>query len=110
MADKSRYVYGKDAGTGKVLCWDDADDINSFEQLKVLLNKSVNSGSLFNQGVVSTYSLVYTTAGAYFGGVLAPNGDIHFVPGNAVVGQKISTFPGKPFPNSVCLSPFFNKL
>jgi hypothetical protein len=33
-------------------------------------------------GVVSTYSLVYTdaTGNAYSGGVLAPNGDIHFIP------------------------------
>jgi hypothetical protein len=38
---------------------------------------------------VSTYSLVYTSA-TYTGGVLAPNGDIHFIPENAVVGQKIS--------------------
>jgi hypothetical protein len=34
--------------------------------------------------------LVYTTAGAYAGGVLAPNGDIHFVPFSTRVGQKIS--------------------
>ena len=39
---------------------------------------------------VSTYSLVYTASGAY-GGVLAPNGDIHFVPYSATVGQKISS-------------------
>jgi len=42
------------------------------------------------KGVVSTYSLVYTGEGLYRGGVLAPNGDIHFVPYNATVGQKIS--------------------
>ena len=41
--------------------------------------------------VVSTYNLVYTTADAYVGGVLAPNGDIHFVPYYASVGQKISS-------------------
>ena len=40
--------------------------------------------------VVSTYSLVYTRADAYAGGVLAPNGDIHFVPYSANRGQKIS--------------------
>jgi len=28
---------------------------------------------------------------AYIGGVLAPNGDIHFVPYSATVGQKISS-------------------
>ena len=42
-------------------------------------------------GVVSTYSLAYTTSfGNCTGGVLAPNGDIYFVPLNAPVGQKIS--------------------
>ena len=40
---------------------------------------------------VSTYSLVYTVEAAYQGGVLAPNGDIHFVPFCATVGQKISS-------------------
>jgi hypothetical protein len=39
---------------------------------------------------VSTYSLVYTAGSAYWGGVLAPNGDIHFVPSGANRGQKIS--------------------
>ncbi len=39
---------------------------------------------------MSTYSLVYTTTNAYAGGVLAPNGDIHFIPQNANRGQKIS--------------------
>ena len=59
-------------------------------------------------GVVSTYSLVYTSSsGAYFGGVLAPNGDIHFVPYVANRGQSIST--NATFPIGVCLSPFFNK-
>jgi hypothetical protein len=29
-------------------------------------------------------------SGTYYGGVLAPNGDIHFVPRNAEVGQKIA--------------------
>jgi hypothetical protein len=33
---------------------------------------------------------VYTTSNAYAGGVLAPNGDIHFVPTSANRGQKIS--------------------
>jgi hypothetical protein len=41
-------------------------------------------------GVVSTYSLAYTVANAYAGGVLAPNGDIHFIPYSAAVGQKVS--------------------
>ncbi len=40
---------------------------------------------------MSTYSLVYTAANAYQGGVLTPNGDIHFVPQTAAVGQKISS-------------------
>ncbi len=44
----------------------------------------------FNSPAVSTYSLVYTTTFAYYGGVLAPNGDVHFVPFDANRGQKIS--------------------
>lgn len=40
-------------------------------------------------GVVSTYDLI-NTAGTYYGGVLAPNGDIHFIPEYATVGQKVS--------------------
>jgi hypothetical protein len=52
---------------------------------------SANRGQkISNSGVVSTYSLVYTeSSGAYQGGVLAPNGDIHFVPSSANRGQKI---------------------
>jgi ethanolamine utilization protein EutQ (cupin superfamily) len=36
--------------------------------------------------------LIYTNTAAsgYIGGVLAPNGDIHFIPFNAPVGQKVS--------------------
>ena len=33
---------------------------------------------------------MYTTPGAYNGAVLAPNGDIHFIPQSAARGQKIS--------------------
>jgi hypothetical protein len=61
-------------------------------------------------GVVSTYSLAYTVTNGYKGGVLAPNGDIHFIPQSAAVGQKISTLPAIPFNQSICQSPFFNKL
>jgi hypothetical protein len=62
-------------------------------------------------GVVSTYSLVYTNAsGAYAGGVLAPNGDIHMIPSQATVGQKINRNSGMNFPISVATSPWFNKL
>ena len=34
--------------------------------------------------------MVYTVIAAYLGGVLAPNGDIHFIPSSANRGQKIS--------------------
>ena len=54
---------------------------------------SANRGQKIDiNGVVSTYSLVYTNStGAYGGGVLAPNGDIHFAPLYAPIGQKISS-------------------
>ena len=56
---------------------------------------SANRGQkISSAGVVSTYSLVYTTGAAspaYNGGVLDTNGDIHFVPYSANRGQKISS-------------------
>ena len=62
-----------------------------FYGMRGLIDKSVNAGQTFQNGVGSTYSLIYTSAGgAHSGGVLAPNGDIHFVPFAATVGQKIS--------------------
>lgn len=56
-----------------------------------LIDNQLAATTMAGAYTASTYSLGYTTANAYFGGVLAPNGDIHFVPYNAVVGQKIST-------------------
>ena len=64
-------------------------NLNAWNKFKPYLQK--NTGQLFNVPVVSTYSLVYTYVTAYYGGVLAPNGDIHFVPRYATVGQKISS-------------------
>ena len=73
-------------------------DLVVWNNLQKKLYKSINAGSAFdNQGVggiVSTYSLVYIGSGAYVGGVLAPNGDIHFVPAQADRGQKINTITG----------------
>ena len=54
---------------------------------------AIRGQKISSVGVVSTYSLVYTGAGGaagYAGGVLAPNGDIHFVPNEANRGQKVS--------------------
>jgi hypothetical protein len=69
-------------------------DLIAWNNVQNELRKRIVRGTLFNNGgvggIVSTYSLVYTTTFAYWGGVLAPNGDIHFVPYQAAVGQKIS--------------------
>jgi hypothetical protein len=56
-----------------------------------MLNNSVNAGTTFSKQIVSTYPLIYTVAAAYHGGVLAKNGDIHFVPRGANKGQKVSS-------------------
>jgi len=64
-------------------------DLAGWTEFKQILDEGVQSGRLFSGEVVSTYSLVYTVSNAYTGGVLAPNGDIHFVPRSAAVGQKI---------------------
>ena len=68
-------------------------NFNPFPNIQPFLDEGVNSGQLFSGagGVVSTYSLVYTTTSAYSGGVLAPNGEIHFVPFSANRGQKITS-------------------
>ena len=70
-------------------------DLVAWLNLKKQLDAGVVNGVPYDNngtnGIVSTYSLVYTTSGAYTGGVLTPNGDIHFIPRNAVVGQKINT-------------------
>ena len=69
-------------------------DLSGWQAFFTALNNGVVGGQTFGNnntnGVVSTFSLVYTAATAYSGGVLAANGDIHFVPNSATVGQKIS--------------------
>ena len=79
---------------GKLPCCDNStlDTGNvAWNRFSVMLNESVNAGTTFPECIPSTYSLVYTLAIAYCGGVLAPNGDIHFVPYSATVGQKINS-------------------
>jgi sugar lactone lactonase YvrE len=73
-------------------------DLVAWLNLKKQLDAGVVNGVPYANGnisgVVSTYSLVYTGDGLYRGGVLAPNGDIHFVPSVALRGQKINTLTG----------------
>ena len=153
MADKSKYLFGINAGPGTLPSGDDNSiSLQTFRHFKNLMYESINSGTLGESivrtyslvyttsasayiggvlapngdihfipysanrgqkidvnGIVSTYSLAYTTTGAYGGGVLSPNGDIHFIPCQAAVGQKITTLCAKPFDIGLCLSPFFNK-
>jgi hypothetical protein len=69
-------------------------DLSGWSAFQAALQSGVTGGTLFGNnstnGIVSTYSLVYTVSSGFIGGVLAPNGDIHFVPRNANKGQKIS--------------------
>ena len=64
-------------------------DLTGFNGFARILNNSVNAGVTFSKTITSTYSLIAGT-GSYVGGVLAPNGDIHFGPNYATVGQKVS--------------------
>ncbi len=72
-----------------------SSDLTEWYNLKKQMDRGVvNSNPYDNNGtggVVSTYSLVYTTTNSYAGGVLQPNGDVHFVPYAAVRGQKVSS-------------------
>jgi hypothetical protein len=61
----------------------------AWNKLKTILDESTTGSAVFTNSVVSTYSLVYTTSSAYIGGVLSPNGDIHFIPHSGRVGQII---------------------
>lgn len=66
-------------------------DLEAWNKFQKILYKGVEGSSLFTDTIASTYSLVYTLSSfAYLGGVLAPNGDIHFVPWSANRGQKVS--------------------
>ena len=69
-------------------------DLIAWENFRKNIFKSVNSGAAYNNsntnGIVSTYALVYTTTSAYIGGVLAPSGEIHFIPSSANRGQEVS--------------------
>lgn len=65
-------------------------NLKEWRDFSTALNRSVKAGSVSTVDIVSTYALVYTAGGAYAGGVVAPNGDIHFIPFNANRGQKIS--------------------
>lgn len=91
-------TYPADATEGTVPTADNSSvgtDLYAWTNLKKQLDAGVINGVPYNNngtaGMVSTFSLIYTAASAaYTGGVLAPNGDVHFVPTNAVRGQKIS--------------------
>jgi hypothetical protein len=67
----------------------------AWANFKKALDQGVVGGVAYSNentnGIVSTYSLVSTsTAINHVGGVLAPNGDVHFIPYNNVRGQKLS--------------------
>ena len=90
MADKTRLYWGENTSYGKLPNADDSSiGLNTWSQFKVLLDRSVVAGKLSSQDIVSTYTLAYTVANAYAGGVLDSNGDIHFIPHSAAYGTFI---------------------
>jgi hypothetical protein len=62
----------------------------NWSKFQRFLIQSANAGQVFSTPITYTYSLVYTTTGAYYGGVLSQSGDIHFIPHNATVGQEVN--------------------
>jgi len=68
-----------------------SSDLVAWQGMRSLMEKSVTAGSTFSSTIVSTYSIINVGSPPFWGGVLAFNGDIHFVPSRATVGQKLST-------------------
>jgi hypothetical protein len=94
-------TFPSDATEGTVPTADNSSvgtDLYAWTNLKKQLDAGVVNGTPYannsTAGMVSTYSLVYTAASAYFGGVLDSNGDIHFVPFGANRGQKVNSLTG----------------
>jgi hypothetical protein len=90
-------TFPSDATEGTVPTADNSSvgtDLYAWTNLKKQLDAGVINGVPYNNnntaGMVSTYSLIRTGTSQYRGGVLALNGDIHFVPYLTAVGQKIS--------------------
>ena len=84
-------VSAANGGTGKSNIGDLTVNENSVISGTDILNYLKVQSAKLSCTNLSTYSLVYTVFAAYVGGVLSPNGDIHFVPYRATVGQKISS-------------------
>lgn len=93
--DSLSYASGKGADYGKLPSADNNSiNLTSWERFKSLLKRSVDAGSLIKDPVFSYFSLIYTVQEGYSGGVLAPNGDIHFIPSKAPVGFKLNYITG----------------
>lgn len=94
-SDNSRLTFGKDSDYGKLPSGDDNSiSLDSFKRFQTLLKRSSDAGSLIINPIFSTFSLLYTVSEGYIGGVLSPNGDIHFIPYKAPVGFKINYITG----------------
>lgn len=79
-------------------------NLNAWNNLKKELYRGTARGNPFDNrgvgGIISTYSILASTSLNYKGGVLQPNGDLHFIqPETALVapqrvGQKINVLSG----------------
>jgi sugar lactone lactonase YvrE len=89
--------YPAEGTPGGIPFCDDSEigtDLSGWQAFRTALEAGITGGQTYANngvnGIVSTYSLVYTASNAYQGGVLSANGDINFVPYSAIRGQKIS--------------------
>jgi sugar lactone lactonase YvrE len=90
--------YPAEGTPGGIPFCDDSEigtDLSGWQAFRTAIESGITGGQTYANngvnGIVSTYSLVYTNiSGAYRGGVLAPNGDIHFIPFAANRGLKVS--------------------
>jgi len=79
-----------DFGHGVIRTENQQYDASDWSKFQRFLTLSANAGQVFSNTMSYTYSLIYTTSGAYYGGVLSHTGEVHFIPHNADRGQKVT--------------------
>jgi hypothetical protein len=86
--------YPAEGTPGGIPFCDDSEigtDLSGWQAFRTAIESGITGGQTYNNngtnGIVSTFSLVYTGTQEYVGGVLSPNGNIYFIPDQADEGK-----------------------